>query len=188
MANGEQVEGGPDPQSTNQLAAAIIAWAFLVSSVAALLWLCYLAANGLFGEFPEDARPELFRSWRWFNWISVESEFLGKALAAVFAVIAFGSQFYATMHRRLRAVLLICGLCIVGIIASFVLMAEIDSGEKLNVLRSFTEQTNESMAGQIRLLLGGAIAWYSAFLATQLGISWNRPAGAISQWLGRGAG
>ena len=176
------------PGPNESLAAAIIAVGALVAGAAVIAWLVYLAAGNHFGRFPEDAEPSLHFSWRFFNWLAAESGWVGKTLAAVFAVVTFGAQFYAGLHKRLRAILVVAAVCILGVVLSLVLMSQIDHGENLNILRSFTSQTNEQMSGQIRILLGGAVVWFGAFLATLLGVSWKKPAGAIAQWLvNRGA-
>lgn len=174
-----------EPNPAKQMAAAMIAVGAVALAAGVLVWLAYLAWNGSFGRFPEEARPELYRSWRWFNWFAAQGGWLGKALAGLFAIISYGSQFLAKLHRRLGTVLAVAGICIAGVVASVVLMAEIDSGENLGILRSFTKLTDEEYALQVRLFLAGAIVWFIAFLGTQLGISWKWPAGALREWLAR---
>ncbi|MXO61252.1 hypothetical protein GRI89_17035 [Altererythrobacter salegens] len=187
MADDEGTPRGT-PVTNESVAAAVIALCALGAAAAAIAWLLFLATTDRFGIFPEDAEPSLYFSWRFFNWIAAGSGWIGKSLAAVFAVITYGTQFYAGLYKRLRTILAVAALCLVGVALSLVLMSEIDNGEDLNILRSFTSLTNEQMSLQIHVLLGGAVVWFGAFLATLLRISWKKPAGAIAKWLTGGGG
>ena len=176
------------PGPSENLAAAVFALAALVVAVGVIGWLLFLAMTGRFGDFPDFGEPSLDLSWRVFNWVAAESGWLGKALTAVVAVIAYGAQFYAGLHKSVRTVVIVGAGCLLGIVLSIWLMVAIDSGESLNILRSFTDLTNEEMRAQIRTVLGGAIVWFGGFLATLLRISWTKPAGAIATWLRERAG
>jgi hypothetical protein len=98
------------------------------------------------------------------------------------AVIGVGSQFLATLHRRLWSVLLVCCMCLAGIAACIALLVWIDITE----LRSFVDGgKDEVVQRSVNVFVTALIAWFSGFMATQLGISVQRPLGALKK-IGKG--
>ncbi|RDS77145.1 hypothetical protein DL238_05640 [Alteriqipengyuania lutimaris] len=158
----------------------------LILTTLALAWLVYLAFNNDLGDFSDDSSPRLHFSWQALSWVAAESGWLGKLLAGVIAVIAWGAEYLAGIHKRLWHILAVALICLTGAGLSILLMFLIDTGDTLTTLRSFTDLDNAAMNRRLDGFLGGLIVWFAVFLTVLLHVSWVKPTGTISKWLSEG--
>lgn len=162
-----------------QRAAAVVA---IVILVAIVLWLMSLALPALDRDGSVGERPRLNWQWAVLKWWIGDSSTIGKIFATLLILLSTAIQFLSKMHTKIWSILLICGLCLLGIAAAilFLIYGNDPSLDIFKQFRSVVGGAPETVSGKVTTVIGATIGWLVAFMAVQLGISLKQDDGALN--------
>lgn len=163
-----------------------IALGFLFVGVLAVWWLAYLTLASAFVNNPEADDPELYLSWKIFVWFTELGATAKTAFATIITVITAGVAAAGEFYRSKSQIALIAVASLSGIAGCVILMVLTADDSNGEILRYFSNyDTLSQLKRGVNTFAWSIVAWFSFFLASQLGISALKQGGVLREILSR---
>jgi hypothetical protein len=131
--------------------------------------LAYLATRGQFVDDPGRDQPQLLEVWIVTLWCIKQGAALKVLFAALLVVISAAVAAVGRVVERLLHLLLLCFLCLAGIVASTWVMIQLSDPQALATLRWFSDfQTDAEVNTAVTWLFGALIGWFGGFMIVLL--------------------
>ena len=156
-------------RGTRETVLAIIAIFFLAVAVVAVTYLAYLATRGQFVDDPARDQPQLLEIWVVTLWCINQGAALKVLFAALLVVISAAVAAVGRVVEQVLHLLLLCFLCLAGIVASAWVMIQLSDPRALATLRWFSDfQADAEVNTAVTWLFGALIGWFGGFMIVLL--------------------